>query len=135
LLMVAADMRQRANREALAEIPAPAEQKERSAQAVDEVQIASAPRSEERTYSEEQPVRREQQNAIKIGILVALLLALVPPWHFTVRGTDQSCGYSFIAVAPNIIGGNIGCSIDLARLFIEWAIVAGAAAFYALFRR
>jgi hypothetical protein len=36
---------------------------------------------------------REQRVAVAIGIGATVLLALVPPWHFTVRGLSESCGY------------------------------------------
>ena len=75
----------------------------------------------------------EQRIAVAIGLAVAILLAIVPPWHFTFRGIDESCGYSFIAVAVTLTGDR-GCSIDVGRLLIEWGAVAGATALYAIIR-
>jgi hypothetical protein len=74
----------------------------------------------------------KQRIAIAAGLAIAIMLALVPPWHFTFRGMDESCGYSFIALAVKYFDTDRGCSIDVGRLFIEWGAVAGATALYVI---
>lgn len=73
----------------------------------------------------------KQKICLWIGIAVIVLMGLFPPWVFQVKSTYVNelvdAGYAFITNPPHyLFRGDIkiGASIELARLAVQWAIVA-----------
>jgi hypothetical protein len=69
-----------------------------------------------------------------IGILSVAVIAtsIVPPWHTTFRNAGLDCGYSPLWSAPQ--SGWLGCSIDFARLLLEWVVLFAVGALFWLAR-
>lgn len=74
---------------------------------------------------------RKQRNILLGGVVAAVIAGLLPPWNYTrslpYRPTALNpAGYYFILDSPTTKGGMVGdgFSLDLRRLFVEWAVIA-----------
>jgi hypothetical protein len=73
----------------------------------------------------------KQRSAVQVGIAVAVLMGIFPPWTDSFRFeqviSQGAAGYSFILDPPKAEYFHT-ITIDLSRLLVQWVVVALAVA-------
>ena len=64
---------------------------------------------------------------IMMGLIIAFLVSLFPPWVETIQtqsfSSQRPVGYSFILSPPQSGSLAVGYKIDFLRLFVQWVII------------
>lgn len=63
-----------------------------------------------------------QMKILSVGVIVACLMILFPPWTQGARGVYTSAGYGFLFYSPEPSFG--GIYIDVRRLLVQLGLVA-----------
>lgn len=86
----------------------------------------------ERVEGEQMSLNERQRKVVVIGASVLILMGLFPPWIHTFKYesvySEESAGYSFIALPPQKRSGDLrqGVVLDTVRLLVQCLVVMSA---------